>query len=97
MGYVLKHRQTGELFSCMLVNVYDLPYYGVKVWEDQETAMEEYPSFLAECGIGELGDWEVTELEDEQVKLANVKLSNNPNRAVFLLENGKLEARTVSA
>ena len=96
MGYVLKHKQTAELFSCMLVNVYDLPYYGVKAWEDQETALEEYPSFHAGCGIDEPGDWEVTELEDKLVKLANVKLNNNPNRAVCLLENGKLEARTIS-
>lgn len=93
MPYALKHKETSELFSCTLVNIYQFSYYGVKLWDDQETAEKEFAAFVASQGVDEPWIWEVTELDENQAKLGNVKLNNNPNKRVFLSEDGTIKAR----
>jgi hypothetical protein len=93
--HALKNRSTGELFSCSLVNIYDFPYHGVKVWQDADEARAEYASFLALQGVNEPWVWELHELEENQVRLCNVKLNNNPAKRLFLTAEGRIEARTI--
>lgn len=93
MPYVLKHRETSELFACTLINAYDLPYHGVKFWLEREAAERERASFLSEQGVGLPSQWEVAELDENQLKMGNVKLNNNPARRVFLTEEGRIAAR----
>ncbi|GAA3401189.1 hypothetical protein ACFFNY_14610 [Paenibacillus hodogayensis] len=90
MPYVLKHAESAELFACTLVNRYDLPYFGVKDWEDEEAAVREKAGFLEARGVGESSSWEVVPVTEMQLKLANVKLKNDPGRRVFLDEDGTL-------
>jgi hypothetical protein len=94
MPYVLKHRDTGELFSCFMTNIYDFRYYGVKAWEDSVTAAAELGSLAAEHGYGQPWEWEVAELAEDRVKMCNVKLNNNPSKRIYLTAEGRLEART---
>lgn len=93
MPYALKHRETAELFACTLVNAYDLPYHGVKFWHEREQAEREFASFLGEQGVDRPWQWEVVELEEGLLKMGNVKLSNNPEKRVFLTAEGRIEAR----
>jgi len=96
MPLVLKHRTTAQLYSCKLINRYDLEYYGLQYWESPELAEQERDSFLQ--GRGEQpAQWELVELEERQVKLGNVKLNNNPSRRLFLDGEGRLAARDVSS
>lgn len=94
MAYVLKHKETSEIFSCTLINVYDLPYHGVKTWEDSAAAASELGQITAAAGHDQPSLWEVMQLEENRLKLCNVKLNNDANRRVFLLSDGRLEARS---
>lgn len=94
MPYVLKHTETGEIFSCALTNIYDFTYHGVKVWDNLEAAKAELGSITAEFGYDQPWLWEAAELEENQVKMCNVKLNNNPAKRVYLTPEGKLEARS---
>lgn len=85
MPYVLRNRATGEIRSSMMVNIYDLPYYGTNAWETREEAEKELADMPAQ--------WEVLEVAEERLKLFNVKLRNNPRLRVFLDENGQVAAR----
>lgn len=96
MPYVLKHKDSGELFSCMMTNIYDFQYYGVKAWDDAETAAAERGSLTAEHGYDQPWEWEVTELAEDRVKMGNVKLNNNPSKRVYLADGGKLEVRSAT-
>ena len=93
MPYALKNKETSELFSCALENIYGIPYHGVKLWEDREAAEADAPSFLVERGACDPWRWEVVGLDEHQAKLCNVKLNNNPNRRVFLTEEGRIDAQ----
>ena len=94
MYYVLKHKETGEIFSCSQKNIYDFIYHGVKSWEDEDTAASEMASVLAEKGYDEPEQWEVFDLEEEHtLKMCNVKLANNPAKRLYMREDGRLEAR----
>lgn len=76
------------MFACGLVNRYELPYYGVKDWDDEAAAREERESFLAARGVGDPVAWDVVELEEMKLKMANVKLRNDPAIRLFLDEGG---------
>lgn len=95
MPYVLKHTASSELFACKLVNRYDLIYYGVKEWEDEATARSDKNPFMAARGVEDPASWEVVELEEMKLKLANVKLKNDASNRLFLGEDGtfRLEKR----
>ncbi|MFM9327454.1 hypothetical protein [Paenibacillus mesotrionivorans] len=95
MYYVLKHKETGEIFSCSQKNIYDFMYHGVKSWEDEDTAAAEMASVLAGQGYDEPEKWEVFDLEEEHtLKMCNVKLANNPAKRLYMREDGRLEARS---
>jgi hypothetical protein len=91
MPFVLKHKETAEIFTCELINIYDFKYHGVKVWNLSNVAEAEYASFILEQGLDELWNWELLELEENQVKIGNVKLNNNAARRLFLTPEGKLQ------
>ena len=93
MPYALKNRKTSELFACTLLNVYDLPYHGVKLWPDREAAEADAPAFLAEKGADCPSDWEIVHLDEYQAKLCNVRLNNDPSRRVCLTEEGGIDIR----
>ncbi|RAV04143.1 hypothetical protein [Paenibacillus sp. YN15] len=95
MYYVLKHKETGEIFSCSQKNVYDFMYHGVKSWEDEDAAEAELGLVLAEHGYDEPSNWEVFLIPEEHtLKMCNVKLANNPAKRIFMLPDGRLEARS---
>lgn len=94
MFYVLKHKDTGEIFSCSQRNVYDFVYHGVKSWEDGETAAAELGTLTAEHGYDEPWVWEVFPVEEHTLKMCNVKLANNPAKRVYMLADGRLESRS---
>lgn len=96
MPYVLKHKETGEIFSCSLTNIYDFTYHGVKAWDEQPAA-EEYGALTAGHGYNEPWLWEVEAMEESKLKLCNVKLNNNPSRRIFLQPDGRLEVLTESS
>jgi hypothetical protein len=93
MPYVIKEKETAEIYTCELINIYDFKYHGVKVWNDRAAAEAEYASFLLEQGLDELWSWEIIELEENQVKLGNVKLNNNAAKRLFLSPEGKVQMR----
>lgn len=82
MPFVLRHTETLQLFSCHLLNQYDLTYYGTKSW-DILPPPAEYRQYLAEQGVEELDKWEVIEITPDQLKMCNVKLNNNPAHRLY--------------
>jgi len=92
MPFVLKHRITSEIFACRLVNVYSIPYYGVKYWDDPSQAEAEAAAMLKAHGAGEEDDWTVAEIGEHQLKLCNVRLANDENRKIFMDKNGGISA-----
>jgi hypothetical protein len=93
MPFVIKHKQTNQIFSCKLINIYDLEYYGIKSWEDPEQAERELAPFLQKQGVDRPDDWELFEAPEMLMKMFNVKLNNNALRRVYINEQGKAEAR----
>jgi hypothetical protein len=93
MSFVIKEKETAEIYTCELINIYDFKYHGVKVWNNRGAAEAEYASFLLEQGLDELWNWEIIELEENQVKLGNVKLNNNAAKRLFLTPEGKVQSR----
>jgi hypothetical protein len=88
MPIVLKHKETSQIFTCLLVNHYRLEYYGTKYWNDIEEASGQYVEFLD--GMGDVADdWELLEIEDSQMKIYNVRLKNDPTYDLYLDENGR--------
>jgi hypothetical protein len=86
MPYVLIEEKSGELLSCVQLNGYQLPYYGILLWEsapDPAAAAEA----LAKAGKGVVATgWASAELTEHQAKMANVKLRNDSRRFVYLRE-----------
>lgn len=93
MPFVLKQKQTAEILACELINHYDFKYHGVKAWNNHPAAEAEYASFLLGQGLDELWNWELFELDENQVKIGNVKLNNNSSKRLFLTPEGKMQAR----
>ncbi|WP_409341959.1 hypothetical protein [Paenibacillus sp. MBLB4367] len=97
MPFVLKHKHTSEIYTCPLINRYDIPYYGTKSWDELEEAADTYVAFLTERGLADsTADWEPYELDEHKLKMCNVKLNNNANKRIFLGANGTLETRMMS-
>jgi hypothetical protein len=93
MPFILKQKLTEEILSCALINNYDFKYHGVKAWNNRAAAEAEYASFLLEQGLDELWNWELFELDENQVKIGNVKLNNNPDKHLFITPEGKMQTR----
>jgi len=87
--FVLHHSTTQQIYACLLRNGYDLIYYGVKYWEDEEAAAAELPGFLTSHDIRDAGAWTLYEVDEQLLKLCNVKLKNNPNRICYLDAEGR--------
>lgn len=87
----MKHSATGTLLACIQRNGYQLAYYGVVLWEQApcETQMCEA---LAEAAFplgdeaGHVKAWEPLLLTEQEMKMANVKLRNDPSRVVAYRE-----------
>ncbi|WP_248925804.1 hypothetical protein [Paenibacillus hamazuiensis] len=92
MPYVLKHKTTNQIYTCLLKNHYNLVYYGVKYWEEEDAALSERPAFLAEQGIADADQWAVVPLEENRMKLCNVKTKNNPDLIVSITDEGQIVA-----
>ena len=84
LPFVLHHTATQQIYACSLRNGYDLIYYGVKYWEDEEAATTELPDFLASHDTLDAGTWSLLEIDEQILKLCNVKLKNNPKYSCFL-------------
>jgi hypothetical protein len=89
MYWVIQHKVSGQIFSCKLINGYDMEYYGVKNWNDRDTALTELPDFLKLRGESEPDEWALCEIEEMPLKMLNVKLNNNPAKRVFIDSQGK--------
>ncbi|WP_314588692.1 hypothetical protein [Paenibacillus terrigena] len=89
MPFVLHHTATHQIYACLLRNGYDLIYYGVKYWEDEEAAKAELPDFLASHDILDADTWSLLEVDEQVLKLCNVKLKNSPKYICFLGAEGR--------
>lgn len=90
MPYILRHQATGEVAAAFLRNKYDLAYWGVRWWEVSSEAEQ------AAAAAGDSG-WSVAEVTDSRLKIMNVKLNNDPNRRLFIDEQGSIRIDTGSA
>lgn len=89
MPFVLQHTETHQIYSCSLINGYDLPYYGVKSWENEDMANAELSSFL-DAQRFELDNlWKLIEIDEHVLKMCNVKARNDSRYLIFLDENGR--------
>jgi len=96
MFYVLKHSSTGEIYSCTMINQYDIPYFGAKSWDDADAAREQYRDFL-QHNQEDPEQWELLEVEENRMKMFNVKLNNNPQRRIVLDADGRIIAKARNA
>ena len=92
MPFVLKNNRTTEIYTCTLINIYKIPYYGAKYWDYRQDADKEAAEFLAASNVADMDDWQIIEVEEHQLKLFNVKLKNNPQRRLFLDHEGRSTA-----
>jgi hypothetical protein len=88
MPIVLKHKENSQIYTCMLVNHYRLEYYGTKYWDDFSSANEQYEQFLQLMGE-DIMEWDCLEIEEQQMKVFNVRLKNDPSLELYLDENGR--------
>ncbi|MFC0215065.1 hypothetical protein ACFFK0_21960 [Paenibacillus chartarius] len=110
MPFVLKHRETAQIYTCILVNHYQLAYYGVKFWEQEEAAREEASAWLEERAVAvgvragvpaeslvslDPAEWDVVELSEPAMKMGNVKLKNDPSYRLVLDADGRPVAERV--
>jgi hypothetical protein len=89
MPFVLKHKITSQIATDTLINLYDLPYFGTKYWEQLDAAELEYTAFLQSQGLNDFDLWDIHEIEESQMKIYNVKLKNDPGLRLFLNEDHK--------
>jgi translation initiation factor 2 alpha subunit (eIF-2alpha) len=92
MPFVLQHTGTSQIYTCRLINQYQLEYYGTKFWESEKEA-QEYPAFLAERGIEDAALWKLIEISEQQLKLCNVKLKNDPLNRLYWYDSKPLVQR----
>lgn len=69
----------------MMINKYDLGYYGTNAWDAREEAEKEAGGMPA--------GWEVIEVAEDRLKLFNVKLRNNPYLRLYVDDTGQTEVR----
>lgn len=90
MPYVLKRKDDGKVLTGMLVNVYDLQYYGTVFWNEKEEAQEGFRRALMEAGEEDDSAWDVAEMAENTLKLCNVKLNNDPSRDLYWERDGRV-------
>lgn len=91
MPYVLKHKENAQILTAMLQNTYGFAYYGAVNWNDQKEAEDHYRSVLQQLQVPEVewDHWSLFKVDENQLKLFNVKLSNNPRKRLYIDESGK--------
>jgi hypothetical protein len=89
MPFVLQHQATSEIFTCRLINNYNIPFFGTKFWDNPYEAEKEIDVFLKAQQVELTEQWKLIEVEEHQLKLFNVKLGNNPAKSLFLDDKGK--------
>ncbi|MNY73600.1 hypothetical protein D3C86_2124270 [compost metagenome] len=55
----------------------------MKFWQEEEEANEQAIPFLASLAVSDPGNWTVIELEENEMKIGNVKLRNSPQMQLF--------------
>lgn len=92
MPFVLRHRESQEIATATLINIYKIPYWGAKVWDAREDAEKEKADFLNSLEVlaSEHDAWDFIEVDESKVKMMNVKLNNLANRRVHMNEQGQL-------
>jgi hypothetical protein len=93
MPFILKHAETSEVFTCPLINNYDIPFFGTQFWDHLSQAEQEKEAFLQSRLVENPEKWELLEIEEHQLKMFNVKLNNNPVKSLFLDDQGKATVR----
>ena len=88
MPYVLRHMDTGEIAACIQKNNYNLNYYGIKQWETEDEALNERDAFLDALGREDAHQWLLLHLDENRVKIGNVKLKNDPSRVLLMSREG---------
>ncbi|MGG1551230.1 hypothetical protein [Paenibacillus ferrarius] len=83
MPYVLQHKETKQIYTAMLVNHYELAYYGVKFWAEAQEAERDAAAFLQAKGVVDASSWELLHLDEREMKLCNVKLRNDPRLSLY--------------
>jgi hypothetical protein len=83
MPFVLQHKETEQIYTCTLVNHYGLAYYGVKFWPELDDAQEQALQFLESQSVIKPSSWQVIELEENEMKICNVKLRNSYQLQLF--------------
>jgi hypothetical protein len=89
MPYVLRNEQTAEIYTCSLINIYKIPYFGAKNWDYKDQAESQASEFLEAQQASDAAAWMIYEVEEHQLKLFNVKLKNDPTRRLFMDADGR--------
>ncbi|NBI27884.1 hypothetical protein [Chengkuizengella marina] len=89
MPFVLKHKESSQIFTCTLINIYQLPYYGTKFWDKLKHAEQEANAFLEQHQVNDPELWTVFEVSEQKLKIFNVKLNNNNAKSLFIDEETK--------
>ncbi|MDP5274125.1 hypothetical protein [Chengkuizengella axinellae] len=84
MPFVLKHKESAQIYTCTLINIYKLPYYGTQFWDSLQEAEEELPVFLEQEQVNDAKLWELYEITEQKLKVCNVKLNNNEMKVLYL-------------
>jgi hypothetical protein len=96
LPYVLKHFVTSQLYTCSLINGYRLAYYGTKNWDQESSAISEYKQFLQAQGVSDIDSWGLLELTENQLKMCNVKVKNDPRYSLHWDEEKQSAAASIS-
>lgn len=92
MPYVLRERSTGEIAAAMQKNQYNFDYYGVYWWSEEEEAEANRDAILTAGDDERHTAWDIIRVDENKVKLMNVKLKNNPAYRVVMDREGRLNA-----
>ncbi len=93
MVWVLQNEKTQEVWTGSLENKYGLLFHGVKFWDEREDAEREAKEFLRQQGVADQDAWRLVEVDEDRLKLYNVRLNNDVKKKLFLQPGGKFEVR----
>jgi hypothetical protein len=96
LPFVLKNLATSQLYTCTLINGYRLAYYGTKYWDDESSALSSYKPFLASQEVSDIESWGLLELTENQLKMCNVKVKNDPRYLLYWDEAKQASAASIS-
>lgn len=97
MPFILRNIKSERVLTGMLVNHYDLTYYGTVYWDTKEEAETEAQAALSKAGEGDREQWEVYEIDESKLKMCNVKLKNDPSYQLYIEDSGRLRTERTNA